>query len=510
MKFCRYLINRSFSRKFSSNSRESVKKGLVLGVYESESSSIGVELTHAAGLVNNQTENKLINLLHLSGPIKQGKCRVFHGICEEFPSIAVVGIGPKSLAYNELELVDEKKEAVRAAAAVGSKALREAGSRLVELDPCSDEEAVAEGASLALWEYEDFKEKKKHKPYVDLCLFGPSNGEASEQWERGLKLGSGQNLARWLMETPANHMTPTIFAKHALEMLGKSGIGVDVHDKAWAERNKMGSFLSVGRGSDEPSLFLELSYMAGEKNSKPVALVGKGVTFDSGGISIKPSAGMDAMRGDMGGAACTFAAIKTIASLNLPVNVKGFIPLCENMPSGKATKPGDVVTAMNGKTIQVDNTDAEGRLILADALCYAHTFNPKFIIDIATLTGAIDVALGSGATGAFTNSEELWRRFSCAGAKTGDRLWRMPLWNHFSRQVTESHLADINNVGKHGRSAGACTAAAFLKEFITCDHWMHLDIAGVMLNKDEVPYLCKGFSGRPTRTIVEFISQSIA
>lgn len=186
--------------------------------------------------------------------------------------------------------------------------------------------------------------------------------------------------------------------------------------------------------------------------------------------------------------------------------ISGLAPLCENMPSGKANKPGDVVRAKNGKTIQVDNTDAEGRLILADALCYAHSFKPRAIINAATLTGAVDVALGSAAAGVFTNSDWLWERLQKASIVTGDRVWRMPLFQHYTKQITECALADLNNVGKYSRSGGACTAAAFLREFVTADHWAHLDIAGVMTNKDEIPYLRKGMSGRPTRTLVEFVA----
>jgi len=234
--------------------------------------------------------------------------------------------------------------------------------------------------------------------------------------------------------------------------------------------------------------------------------VGKGITFDSGGISIKPSANMDEMRADMGGAACVLSAVYTAARLKLPVNIIALMPLCENMPSGRATKPGDVHTAMNGKTIQIDNTDAEGRLILSDALCYAETFQPHGIIDMATLTGAMMVALGSSATGVFTNSKVFWEAMHQAGGRTGDRVWRMPLFKHYTKQVTECHLADVNNIGTSGRYGGACTAAAFLKEFVKNENWMHMDIAGVMSNSSDVPYLGKGMSGRPTRTVAEFLS----
>ncbi|KAK2098351.1 hypothetical protein P7K49_023802 [Saguinus oedipus] len=242
--------------------------------------------------------------------------------------------------------------------------------------------------------------------------------------------------------------------------------------------------------SDEPPVFLEIHYKGSPNaNEPPLVFVGKGITFDSGGISVKASANMDLMRADMGGAATICSAIVSAAKLNLPINIIGLAPLCENTPRSKANKPGDVVRARNGKTIQVDNTDAEGRLILADALCYAHTFNPKVILNAATLTGAMDVALGSDATGVFTNSSWLWNKPFEASIETGDHVWRMPLFEHYTRQVVDCQLADVNNIGKY-RSAGACTAAAFLKEFVTHPKWAHLDIAGMMTNKDEVPYLC--------------------
>lgn len=217
---------------------------------------------------------------------------------------------------------------------------------------------------------------------------------------------------------------------------------------------------------------------------------------------------MDKMRGDMGGAACTLATILTAAKLKLPLYIKGLVPLTENMPGGKAIKPGDVVRAMNGKTIQIDNTDAEGRLILADALAYAQQqYQPNLVLDVATLTGAINVALGSSAAGVFTNSNALWHLVHQSAFITGDRVWRMPLWKHFQAAL-ESQLADLNNVGKTG-AGGSCSAAAFLKEFTEAPHWMHLDIAGVggVVDGSDVPYLAKGMTGRPTRTLIEVLSR---
>ncbi|XP_047736791.1 cytosol aminopeptidase [Hyalella azteca] len=390
-------------------------------------------------------------------------------------------------------------EAIRTAVAAGYRSLSEVGVSSVIVDACGDAEAAAEGAVLASFLYQTFKTEKKDRPDIV-----PHTETDRDAWKRGVALAEAQNLARELMETPANHLTPTIFAQRAKDVLEPLGVSVTPHDATWAQERRMGAFLSVTRGSAEPPVFLELSYDGAEQGQQHLALVGKGVTFDAGGISLKPSKGMEAMRADMGGAACVVGALHAIATLKLPLNVKAYIPLCENLPSGTATKPGDVITAANGKTIQVDNTDAEGRLILADALHFACLDKPRALVDMATLTGAMSVALGGGAAGAFSSSDELWHAMQAAGMTTGDRVWRMPLWQVYSKQVTEHGMADVHNLGKYEREAGSCTAASFLQQFVTCEHWMHLDIAGVMENRDEVPYLSKGMSGRPTRTIVQF------
>ncbi|XP_076004147.1 cytosol aminopeptidase [Genypterus blacodes] len=477
-------------------------KGLVLGVYEKEKEG-GLHLTESATSFDSSVSGKLSELLHISGPaLKKGKSRIFYGIHKNFPCVAVVGLGKKGAGVCGMEKWDVGKENVRQAVSVGCRQLQDAEVKHVEVDDCGDAQSAAEGAALGLFQYDQLKSKKKAK--VTTQLHGSAD---TEGWERGMLYAEGQNLARLLMEAPANYVTPTAFADTIEEKVARHAERVTVHKRsqAWIAEQQMGAFLSVTRGSEEPPVFLEIHYKgAPDCTQAPLVLVGKGVTFDSGGISIKPSPSMDAMRADMGGAATVCASVVTAAALKLPVNIIGLAPLCENMPSGKATKPGDVVTAKNGKTIQVDNTDAEGRLILADALCYAHNFNPRAIVNVATLTGAMDVALGSAATGVFTNSDWLWEQLQKASVVTGDRVWRMPLFQHYTRQVTDCQLADLNNIGKYSRSGGACTAAAFLREFVTAPHWAHLDIAGVMANKDEVPYLRKGMAGRPTRTLVEF------
>ncbi|XP_076992592.1 cytosol aminopeptidase [Tamandua tetradactyla] len=492
-------------KRFWSRSSTAVDmtKGLVLGVYSKEKEDDVPQFTSAGEKFDNLVSGKLRELLTISGPpLKAGKTRTFHGLHQDFPSVVVVGLGKKAAGIDNQENWHEGKENIRAAVAAGCRQVQDLEISSVEVDPCGDAQAAAEGAVLGLFEYDDLKHKKK--TVVSAQLHGSGDQEA---WQKGVLFASGQNLARHLMETPANEMTPARFAQIIEENLKKASTKTHVHirPKSWIEEQGMGSFLSVAKGSDEPPVFLEIHYTGSPDASEPpLVFVGKGITFDSGGISIKASANMDLMRADMGGAATICSAVVSAAKLNLPINIIGLAPLCENMPSGKANKPGDVVRAKNGKTIQVDNTDAEGRLILADALCYAHTFNPEVIINAATLTGAMDIALGSGATGVFTNSSWLWTQLFEASIETGDRVWRMPLFEHYTRQVVDCQLADVNNIGKY-KSAGACTAAAFLKEFVTHPKWAHLDIAGVMTNKDEVPYLRKGMTGRPTRTLIEFL-----
>uniref|UniRef100_A0A7M4E9K7 Cytosol aminopeptidase n=1 Tax=Crocodylus porosus TaxID=8502 RepID=A0A7M4E9K7_CROPO len=482
------------------------QSGLVLGIYANEKEEGPPQFTDAGDAFDRCVSGKLRELLSISGPLlKKGKTRIFHGLHQDFPSVVVVGLGKKSIGVSDQENWDEGKENIRAAVSVGCRQVQDLEIPCVEVDPCGDAQAAAEGAILGLYEYDEFKKRKK--PVVTPQLHGSDGKEA---WQKGTIYGEGQNLARHLMEAPANYITPIKFAELVEQKLkaAHSGVKIHIRSKSWIEEQQMGAFLSVAKGSEEPPVFLEIHYSgSANTNDPPLVLVGKGVTFDSGGISLKPSSGMDAMRADMGGAATVCSAIVTAATLNLPLNIIVLAPLCENMPSGRANKPGDVVRAKNGKTIQVDNTDAEGRLLLADALCYAHNFNARAIVNAATLTGAMDIALGSAATGVFTNSSWLWTHLYEASILTGDRVWRMPLFEHYTKQVTDCPLADLSNVGKYSRAGGACTAAAFLKEFVTISHWAHLDIAGVMSNKDEVPYLRKGMAGRPTRTLVEFATR---
>jgi leucyl aminopeptidase len=265
----------------------------------------------------------------------------------------------------------------------------------------------------------------------------------------------------------------------------------------------MGSFLSVAQGSIEPPKLICLEYQGGKKSEKPVVLVGKGITFDSGGISLKPGPEMDEMKFDMCGAATVMGVIRAIAEQGLPINVVGVIPTCENMPSSNAVKPGDIVTSMSGQTIEILNTDAEGRLILCDALTYVARYEPELVIDIATLTGAIIIGLGHVASGLFTTNDQLADDLIKASRETGDKTWRMPLWDDYQEQL-KSNFADMANIG--GRAAGSITAAAFLSRFTKEYTWAHLDIAGVAHKSGAA----KGATGRPVPLLVEFLSQRAA
>jgi len=312
------------------------------------------------------------------------------------------------------------------------------------------------------------------------------------------------------MELPSNMLTPKIFADRAKAELEPLGIKVKVYDGDWIKEQKMEAFWSVAKGSAEPPRMVEMIWEGTDANinDKTFCLVGKGVTFDSGGISIKPSANMGDMRADMGGAAVTISAMKAIAQLKIAGRVVALTPLAENMPSSTASKPGDVVTARNGKTIQIDNTDAEGRLLLCDTLDYAsEVHKPDAMIDSATLTGAMVIALGSGTTGVFCKNEELWKLIQKSGSETGDRAWRMPHYQHYFDLISPTHNADLNNTG--GREAGSASAAGFLSAFVPESiPWAHFDIAGVMDTKgSDAKYLAKGMTGRPTRTLVNIIQK---
>eukprot|EP01101_Sappina_pedata_P003770 TRINITY_DN1526_c0_g1_i1.p1 TRINITY_DN1526_c0_g1~~TRINITY_DN1526_c0_g1_i1.p1 ORF type:complete len:550 (-),score=265.83 TRINITY_DN1526_c0_g1_i1:54-1703(-) len=399
--------------------------------------------------------------------------------------------------------IDSKQEDIRKAAAQGFVALKANGGSSKKIGLVGFEEnprSAAEGAILGSYVYDG---RKKDTDAADFA-FVSENAEAKKEWEKGSIYAQAQNVARDLANAPANLLTPTVFSQRVEKLF--SGIDktqVIVHDRQWAQERNMGLFLGVTNGSDEEPKFLEIHYK-GAKNAAdaPIVFVGKGVTFDSGGISIKPSANMAAMKADMMGAASVISAGYAIAKLGLEVNLVVLTPLCENMPNGRATKPGDVHVASNGTTVEVDNTDAEGRLILSDALIYADEFKPHTVIDVATLTGAMVVALGTAYIGAFARSDELWTQIHQAGVETGDEFWRMPLSKKYE-DLLKSNVADLINIG--GPKGGSCSAAAFLGRFVSAPRWAHLDIAGVMDSAASTGYAVKGMTGNSTRGLVRLV-----
>ncbi len=320
--------------------------------------------------------------------------------------------------------------------------------------------------------------------------------------QRGDILGEAINIARRMALTPANDMTPTHMAQRAKEIAESAHLAIDVLDEDAMLKEGMGALLGVSRGSDEPAKLIVLSYKGDPSSKELLALVGKGLTFDSGGISLKPAENMHEMKYDMSGGAGVIAAMFAIGRLRPKLNVIGVVPSSENLPGPRAMKPGDILKAMNGKTIEVINTDAEGRLILADGLCYANKLGATKIVDAATLTGACVVALGHAASGAMSNNEQLVEEFLAIAKPTGERYWHMPLFEDYATAV-KSEIADLRN--STGRPAGSLTAGSFLKEFVGDTPWIHLDIAGTAYLENESAWQAKGPTGTPVRAFVSFV-----
>ncbi len=365
-------------------------------------------------------------------------------------------------------------------------------------------QAVTEGALLGLYAFRRHITKKENNfgEIKELTIVGREKTLMTKAITRGRILAEAANWARDMVNEPSNYMTPTHMAEAARKIAEQYGLKVEVFDKEKMTELGMGCLLGVSQGSQQPPRFIVLSYKGNDSDELDLALVGKGITFDSGGISIKPSENMADMKGDMAGGASVMATLIALARLKPGINVTALVPATENLPSGTAMKPGDIITAMNGKTIEVLNTDAEGRLILADALCYAKKLGARAIIDVATLTGACQVALGKLCTGAFSNNQALTDKLIAAGNEVGELAWQLPMYDEYKEQL-KSDIADIKNIG--GRYGGAITAAKFLEEFIDGTPWVHLDIAGTSDTDKEKGYLVKGATGVPVRTLVNLI-----
>ena len=360
---------------------------------------------------------------------------------------------------------------------------------------------MVEAIDAALYRYDETKSGRKKArtlKKVNIIADRARLAAARQGVVEGAAIAQGVSYCRMISDLPGNICTPGYLARQAQSLQKKHKIKTTVLDEAQMKRLKMGSLLSVSRGSREPAKLIVMEYKEGDPADNPVVLVGKGLTFDAGGISIKPSAAMDEMKYDMCGGASVFGALIAVSQMELPINVVGLIPSSENLPDGAANKPGDIVKSMSGTTIEILNTDAEGRLILCDALTYAERYKPAAVVDIATLTGACIIALGHHASGLFSNSDKLAEQLLAAGEDTGDRAWRLPLWEEYSNQL-KSNFADLANIG--GRSAGSVTAACFLKHFTGKYDWAHLDIAGTAWKSGD----SKGATGRPVPLLVEFL-----
>jgi leucyl aminopeptidase len=366
---------------------------------------------------------------------------------------------------------------------------------------------IADYLAAADYKYDQYLSKKDDdKPAgpISAVLIAPPSLEKARITALNKEvqaISDGIRTVRDLGNAPCNIMTATRLAERAVEMANETGIKSTVYGRKEITRMKMGGLIAVNRGSAEEPRFIVLEYTP-RRAKQHVALVGKGITFDSGGISIKPAEKMEEMKFDMCGAAAVVGTIEAAAKLGLPVKITGVIPSTDNLPSGSAYKPGEIITMMNGKTVEIVNTDAEGRMILGDALHYASQLEPDHIIDYATLTGACVVALGSEASGLFTPDDELARKLIESGERVGDRLWRMPEWDDY-KELIRSEWADIKNSG--GRWGGAITAAVFLKEFVTCPSWAHLDIAGTAYAEHDTGREARGATGAGVRVTIDFL-----
>jgi leucyl aminopeptidase len=436
------------------------------------------------------------------------------------PRVIVVGLG-KADRFG--------LEQVRRASAAATKVARDRGARRVAtlvhgagsggLEPADAAQATVEGALLALYTFRPYKsdgpdDDAEPRREIESLVLVDRDATALEALRAGASpaqaVAAGVTLARDLANHPSNVATPTYLAGRAEELAARHGMRLEVWDRARIVGEGMGAFASVAKGSDEEPRFIVLEHApAGTADRPPHVLVGKGLTFDSGGISLKGGAGMGAMKFDMAGSAAVLGAMDVVGRLQLPLHVYGLVAATENMPGGHATKPGDIVTALNGTTIEILNTDAEGRLVLADALAYAQRLKPAAVVDVATLTGAIVTALGHTAAGLFCNDDGVASALVAAGERTGERMWRMPMWDEYG-ELIKSEVADIQNISESQRGvAGSVFGGKFLERFVDYP-WAHLDIAGMGWDAKKVPYIGKGATGYGVRLLVEWLRAEAA
>ena len=474
---------------------------VVVGVFDNRKLSLSAELVDRA---SNGYISEIIRRGDMEG--KLGATLLLHNVRGTLADrVLLVGLGKER---------DFRDKEFRAAIRAAVKLLNETGSYEAVIYLTEEKvkrrevawriEHAVVVAMDAVYRYERLKSEptEVRRPLRKLTLSVPQRSDLADGETaalQGMAVGHGMELARDLGNTPANVCTPDYLAEQALQLSREfPDIKVQALDKAEIEALNMGSFLAVAQGSAQPPRFLVLEYMQSPRKAKPFVLVGKGITFDTGGISIKPALDMDHMKFDMCGAAAVIGTMRAIAEIKAPINLVVLVPTCENMPSGRAVKPGDVVTSMSGQTIEILNTDAEGRLILCDALTYAERYEPEAVVDVATLTGAMVIALGHVACGLFSNNDTLARSLLQAGDDSFDRAWQLPLWDDYQEGLA-SNFADFANIGS--RAGGSITAACFLSRFTRKYDWAHLDIAGIAYRDGKD----KGATGRPVPLLTRWL-----
>lgn len=420
--------------------------------------------------------------------------------------VLIIGLGKQE----DFTLDRARQVAARAARTgrdLGAKSIASIvhGAGIGGLDPIDAARAAAEGTVLGLYKFQRYKSEDDSKELESATFVEADPGKfdsIAQGVNEGVAIGEAQNFVRNLATTPGSDLPPAALAEAASTMAQEYGLQCTILGPEEIAAEDMNVILGVSRGSDQPCRFIVLEYTPDAPTDQTIVLAGKGITFDTGGLNLKPGDSMRHMESDMAGGAGVMGAMRLVGHFKPDVRVIGLVPASENMPGANAFKPGDVLRAANGKTIEVDNTDAEGRLVLADALCYAQRYNPSAIIDMATLTGAVIVALGQHAAGLMTNHAGLAERVTAAGEITGERVWELPLWPEYEEQVS-SPIADVKNTG--GRSAGSITGAALLKKFVDEKPWVHLDIAGVDFTDLDRPYIPKGSSGFGARLLYQLV-----
>ena len=475
---------------------------LIVGVFE------GAKLSDAAKILD-MASNKAISAVLKTGDMegKLGATLSLHHLPNiEAKRVLLVGLG-KQAEFGSTQYHKAVRAAIKALpAGVASATMFLAELAIKKADIHSKVAQLVEITMDTCYQVNAIKAKKaepKTLTKITIHVEKSEHSAAQAAVKHGMAIAAGVTLAKDLGNLPPNICTPTYLGDQAKKLAKDYGFKVEVLGHAEIEKLGMGSFLGVAQGSVQPPRLIVLQHLKGKKSQKPVVLVGKGITFDTGGISLKPGSDMDEMKYDMCGAASVLGTFKAMGELDLAINAIGIIPTCENMPDANAIKPGDILTSMSGLTIEVLNTDAEGRLILCDALTYAERFEPSAVIDIATLTGACVIALGHHPSGLFSNKDALAAELLAAGEASHDRAWHMPLWEEFQSQL-DSNFADMANIG--GRAGGSITAACFLSRFAKKYDWAHLDIAGTAWKSGKE----KGGTGRPVPLLTTFLVQRAA